>query len=65
VKMKNLNEFGVKEMNAKEMKKTDGGEPISIGVAIAIGLAIAAGTAIINDWDNFKRGLAGEPEIRN
>ena len=30
-------------------------------LVIAIGLAIAAGTAIINDWDNFERGLTGQP----
>ncbi len=32
--------------------------------AILAGLIIAAGTAIINDWDNFKRGLRGLPEIK-
>ncbi len=31
---------------------------------IAAGLIIAAGAAIINDWDNFKAGLMGRPEIK-
>lgn len=30
--------------------------------AILAGLVIAAGAAIINDWDNFKAGLMGQPE---
>jgi len=29
---------------------------------IAAGLLVAAGTAIIDDWDNFKNGLTGQPE---
>lgn len=32
-------------------------------IRVAIGLAIAAGAEIIGDWDNFKRGLAGKPEM--
>jgi hypothetical protein len=31
---------------------------------ILIGLGIAAGAAIINDWDNFKNGLFGRPEVK-
>jgi lactobin A/cerein 7B family class IIb bacteriocin len=37
VKMKNLKEFGVQEMDAKEMKKTDGGiiGPLAVAAAYA------------------------------
>lgn len=54
--MKNLNALGVQEMDALEMKRTDGG---FFGIDdILIGLTIAAGAAIINDWDDFKDGFA-------
>jgi hypothetical protein len=43
-----------------EMYETRGG---FLGI-IAAGLIIAAGAAIINDWDNFKAGLMGRPEIK-
>ena len=48
-------------LNKEEMYETRGG----ILAAIAAGLLIAAGAAIINDWDNFKAGLMGRPEIKN
>ncbi len=35
-----------------------------IYAVIAAGLIIAAGAAIINDWDNFKAGLMGRPELK-
>ncbi len=63
MKSLDLKQMGVQELDAKEMKKTNGGLGF-LGV-VGAGLLIAAGTAIINDWDNFKRGLAGEPEINN
>jgi hypothetical protein len=47
-------------MNREEMLDTHGG----IWAAILVGLTIAAGAEIIRDWDNFKRGLQGLPEIR-
>ena len=56
IKTLNLEQLGVQEMNAVEVKSVDGG---FLGL-IAIGLCIAAGTAIINDWDNFERGLSGQ-----
>ena len=53
--MKNLNEFGVQEMNIEELKVADGG---SIGLAIGIaGLCLAV---LCVDWDqaadDFSRG---------
>ena len=47
-------------LDREEMHSTQGG----IFGAIAIGLAIAAGAEIIGDWDNFKAGLMGLPEIQ-
>lgn len=47
-------------LSQEEMHETHGG---ILGIIIA-GLAIAAGAAIINDWDNFKAGLMGLPEIK-
>ena len=47
-------------LEGPEMHETRGG----IVIPILIGIGIAAGAAIINDWDNFKRGLMGLPEIK-
>jgi hypothetical protein len=47
-------------LKAGELHETRGG----ILAALATGLLIAAGVAIINDWDNFKAGLRGLPEIK-
>ncbi|MBE9481539.1 MAG: hypothetical protein IMY69_07585 [Bacteroidetes bacterium] len=55
-----LEKFGVQEMNTKQMKETNG--DFGILAAIAIGIGIAAGAEILDDWDNFKAGLKGEPE---
>ena len=57
-----LEKFGVQEMNTIKMKETNGG--FGILAAIAIGIAIAAGAEIFSDWDNFKAGLTGKPEIK-
>jgi len=47
-------------LQREEMHEIHGG----VLAAILVGLAIAAGGAIINDWDNFKAGLMGRPEIK-
>lgn len=54
-----LNELGIQKMNFLEMKKNDGG---LFGIDDFL-LAVAAGAviAIVNDWDNFERGLSGKP----
>jgi hypothetical protein len=44
-----------------EMHETQGG---GFFIPLLIGLGIAAGASIINDWDNFKRGLQGLPEMK-
>ena len=48
-------------LSEEETQNTRGG--VGILAAIAIGLAIAAGAEIFSDWDNFKAGLMGRPEI--
>lgn len=55
--MEKLNEVGLIELSHSEQQKLTGG---ILGVIVA-GLAIAAGAEIIGDWDNFERGLSGEP----
>jgi lactobin A/cerein 7B family class IIb bacteriocin len=49
------------ELNESELRQIEGG---SILGGLAIGLAIAAFAQIIGDWDNFKNGLAGRPEVK-
>jgi hypothetical protein len=50
-----------KELSLVEMQETTGGLGFwaTVGAALIVGAAIA----IIDDWDNFKAGLRGEPEI--
>jgi len=48
-------------LNGDEIQNIRGG--FTILAAIAIGLAVAAGAEIFSDWDNFKAGLRGRPEI--
>jgi hypothetical protein len=48
-------------LNEEEAQNTCGG--LGVLAAIAVGLAIAAGAEIFSDWDNFKAGLMGRPEI--
>ena len=54
-----LNAMGVVEMAKRGLVRTDGGV---FGIDDFL-VAIAAGAviAIINDWDNFERGLTGKP----
>lgn len=46
-----LENYGVSQMETREMKTVEGGHPILIGVAIG------AAIEIISNWDNFKNGL--------
>lgn len=48
--------YNVKELSLREKNEINGG---SILWKILGALAVA----LIDDWDNFKRGLAGEPEV--
>jgi hypothetical protein len=60
----NLKAEGFQELSSDQHRHILGGAlPFLIGLGIA-----AAGAAIqniITDWDNFKNGLTGEPEVKN
>jgi bacteriocin-like protein len=45
------------ELSESELRQIEGG-------SILGGLAIAAFAQIVGDWDNFKNGLAGRPEVK-
>lgn len=46
--MKQLENYGVQELNAREISETDGG-----WIRLLIGVAII----VAGDWDHFKDGL--------
>ena len=54
---------GFVPLDEEEVLQTRGG--LGIAALILIGLAGAAGAEIFGDWDNFKAGLSGHPEIQN
>ena len=47
------------ELSTSELRQIEGG---SIMGPLLAGLIIACAAKIIDDWDNFKNGLAGRPE---
>ena len=47
------------ELSMNELRDINGGA----GFAILAGIVIAAASQIIIDWDNFKNGLIGRPEV--
>ena len=53
--MENLN-YQITDLTLTEQREVNGG-------AIWHALAIALAAAIITDWDNFKAGLSGKPEL--
>ena len=55
-----LNEQVFEPIDPSVCQEVRGG---SIFAAILIGIGLAAGEAIIEDWDNFKAGLLGKPEV--
>ena len=58
--MRNLDIYGVRELNAREIRETEGGLfGLDDLAALAIGLTLVAATEIIGDWEHFKDGLAG------
>ena len=56
--MKNLENYGVQEMNAEEIREIQGGLhwfwPVAAGAVLY---------EVVTDWKNFKAGLAGNPPI--
>ena len=61
--MKTLHD-GLILLGQNELEETYGGCP-GILVPILIAAAGAAIAEIISDWDNFKAGLLGKPEIKS
>ena len=55
--MRNLEIYGVQELNAREIRETDGGLFGLDDMLIGITVAVVAG--VIADWDNFKIGISG------
>ena len=55
--IKNLENYGVLEMNAKEIRATEGGFFGLDDLLIGVTLLVVGG--IIDDWDNFKTGISG------
>lgn len=54
---------GIQELSDKKLKEYNGG---LFGIDdFLVGVAIGAAIAIINDWDNFERGLTGQPYKSN
>jgi bacteriocin-like protein len=50
------------ELSFEEMQRVEGG--LGFWETVAAGLIVATVVAIIDDWDNFKAGLQGKPEIK-
>jgi len=46
------------ELQSSELMRVEGG----FWQTLAAGLIIAVAVEIMNDWDNFKNGIAGRPE---
>ncbi len=57
----NVSENGFTPLDEVEIRNTRGG--LGILALVLIGLAGAAGAEIFGDWDNFKAGLTGKPEM--
>jgi len=49
-----------REISGPELKEINGG---GLGTAIVAGIVGAVVVTVLGDWDNFKRGLMGAPEI--
>jgi len=56
--IKNIRDF--QELNQSELIDISGG----FIWYIVGGLAIAIAKEVMSDWDNFKAGLTGQPEIK-
>ena len=56
--IKNIRDFH--ELNQSEMASVSGG----VIWYIIGGIAVAMAREVMSDWDNFKAGLTGQPEIK-
>ena len=53
------NFYDLEELSESELQKIEGGWLV---VVAAISAALVG--AIVNDWENFKAGLAGKPPVQ-
>ena len=58
--MKNLENYGVQEMSAKEVNETTGGD---FGLTLLGCLIVAVAVEVMGDWENFKAGLSGSAPV--
>jgi len=56
--LKNIGDF--QELDQSEMTGISGG----VFWYIVGGIVVAMAREVMNDWDNFKAGLTGQPEIK-
>ena len=54
--MKNLENYGVLQLNTKEMEEIEGGDFGVVSTVVA-GIIIGAAVEIMGDWDHFKKGF--------
>lgn len=57
--IKNIRDF--QELNQSEMASISGG----VIWYIVGGIVVAMAKEVMSDWDNFKAGLTGQPEIKS
>ena len=57
-----INRF--REIPASEQREINGGLG-ALAVALIVAAVGSAIDAVIDDWDNFKNGLSGQPEVKN
>ena len=57
---KNLHPEGFREVPHSEQGEINGG----FWPAVLAGVIIAGTAEILQDWDNFKNGLLGRPEVK-
>ena len=53
---------GFREITDSGLREINGG---GLGSAILAGIVGAVCVAVLSDWDNFKNGLMGYPEVKN
>ena len=58
-----MNTTIIQEMDDSELENCRGGNPLLIPIitGIVVGVSLSFTNAIVNNWDNFKAGLFGEP----
>jgi hypothetical protein len=54
----------MQELDSVQLDELVGGNPflVPIVTGIAVGVSLSFTNAIVNNWNNFKAGLFGEPD---